>query len=187
MNIEEIWDKYGKMIKAILSSKVSSFDNDDLLQEIFIKIINNIHTVRSDESIKSWVYQLTKNTVIDYYRKNGLCKKIVEFSENLFTNEVEDPLISLEDDLSACIQPFINELPEKPRELLTAIELKGLSQKEYATKHNINYSTVKSRLQKARNQLRKLYEDCCYLSFDKNGNIIDYEPRIKNCTKCRKC
>ena len=68
-------------------------------------------------------------------------------------------------------------------ELLTAIELNGISQKDLAIEHGVSYSTLKSRVQKGRQQLRQLFEDCCQFSFDQHGNVIDYDSK-SNCKDC---
>lgn len=82
------------------------------------------------------------------------------------------------------VSPFIRALPTESAELLTAIDIQEGSQKQYAEMHNISYSTLKSRVKKARDELKALFEACCHLSLDKFGNIIDCEEQEDNCTKC---
>ncbi|WP_444909672.1 RNA polymerase sigma factor SigZ [Microbulbifer sp. TRSA005] len=181
MTIDSVWKEYRSALRAFLSSKVSSADAvDDLLQEILIKIHRNLHTVRDQKSIKSWLFQIANRTVIDFYRENGRLKEV----------ELEDNLLLPEEDsetqrrLSACIEPFVNALPQESAALLKAIELEGQSQKSYATEHKIPYSTLKSRVQKGRSQLRKLFEDCCHFTHDSHGTVIDYVPKSKHHKNC---
>ena len=59
MNIKTIWEEYRADIKAFLYSRVSNFDDvDNLLQDIWIKAHKNIHTVKSEKSIKSSTFAL---------------------------------------------------------------------------------------------------------------------------------
>lgn len=180
MNIESVWQEYRNKIKAFLHAKVSDPDDvDDLLQDILIKTFDNLHTVQSETKIKSWLYQVANNAIIDFYRKRGKAAKLED--ETLWYEQSEE---SNEQALSRCIEPFIKALPTDSAKLLAAIDIDGLSQKDYALEHNISYSTLKSRVQKAREQLRGLYENCCHLSLDKNGNVIEFDAKKSGCKGC---
>lgn len=180
MNIESIWQQYRNKIKAFLHAKVSNPDDvDDLLQEILIKTFDNLHSVQSEAKIKSWLYQVANNAIIDFYRKRGRAAKIE--GEELWYEQSQE---SIEQALSRCIEPFINALPEDSSALLTAIDLHGQSQKDYAAEHGISYSTLKSRVQKSRERLRGLYEECCHLSLDKQGNVVEFDLKSGNCKGC---
>ncbi|MCW8329227.1 RNA polymerase sigma factor SigZ [Photobacterium sp. SDRW27] len=180
MKIEQVWQDYQTAIKAFLHSKISNTaDVDDLLQDILIKTYNNLHTVKSESSVKSWLFQIANHAIIDFYREKGR-------SRDLQVDELwyEDVGFNLEDALSPCIGPFISALPKESAELLTSIDIHGQSQKEYAQALGISYSTLKSRVQKSRGELRRLFEDCCHLSLDKHGRVIDCDAKSKGCGKC---
>jgi len=76
---------------------------------------------------------------------------------------------------------MINSLPEKYQEAIKFIEFENVSQKELASKLEISYSGAKSRVQRGRELLKSLLIQCCDVSTDKFGNVIDY--RKKNCSK----
>ena len=180
MNTEPVWIEYRAAIKTFLHSKVSSPDDvDDLLQEVLIKTHNNLHTIESERSIKSWLFQVANRTVIDFYRKRAGENELT--SNELWPSE-QEPDVQLS--LSRCIEPFINALPHDAAKLLIAIELQGQTQKAYADEHGISYSTLKSQVQKSRRQLRGLFEDCCRFTLDHRGSVIDFEPKSKTCKNC---
>ena len=181
MGFEDIWNEYRSGLKAFLYSKVSNpADVDDLLQEIMIKTYRNLNTVKSESSMKSWIYQISNNVIIDHYRKSGRT-----YNENdLADFAVEDDSDEIQQALAKCIEPFIGALPKESADLLRAIEIEDQSQKDYANEQGINYSTVKSRVQKSRLQLRALFEECCQLSFDKQGHLVDFQSKSKSCDKC---
>jgi len=180
MNVESVWSEYRASIKAFLHSKVSNPDEvDDLLQDILTKTYKNLHRVKSESSIKSWLFQIASHAIIDFYRERGKSSSLS--ADDLWYVEND---ISIEQSLSHCIKPFINALPKEAAALLTAIDIQGQSQKEYAKNVGVSYSTLKSRVQKARSQLRGLFEDCCHLSLDLHGNIIDFESKSTGCKKC---
>ena len=77
-----------------------------------MKILNNIHTFKSEESVKSWVSQIANRTIIDYYRSSG---KVVDiYLETLRFGDEEPTAKEL---LSKCIFPFIDALPEESARL----------------------------------------------------------------------
>ena len=180
MTLEEIWSSYRSRLKTFLYSKISNpVDVDDLLQEILIKTHNNIHTLKKEESIKSWLFQIANRTTIDFYRKK---KHFIEIDpDKVWYSENE---YDVKTDLSRCIEAFFNQLPEALSDLMRAIELEGKSQKAYAHEMGISYSTLKSQVQKGRSELKKLFEKCCDYELDKQGNLIDFTPKANKCKKC---
>ena len=180
MNIEKIWPEYRSGIKSFLHSKISNnADVDDLLQDIMIKSFEKLDTLQSDENLKAWIYQIARNSVIDFYRKKSAEPEVNP--ADLWYGESNGP-----DDhiLSNCVRPFIEVLHADAAELLIAIDLEGMSQKEYAHQHDISYSTLKSRVHKARQDLRGLFDKCCRMSVDGLGNINDYHPKSDDCSAC---
>jgi len=122
---------------------------------------------------------VANNAIIDFYRKRARARDI-DASDLWYS--VDDA--SIEEELSQCVEPFIKALPEDTAQLITAIDLEGQSQKEYAAEHGISYSTLKSRVQKGRTQLRALFDNCCQFKLDKSGNLIDYDPKSRDCGDC---
>jgi len=180
VNIDNIWKEYQSALLGFLKSRVTNpEDAEDLLQEVLLKTYQNLDSLHTEKSIRSWIFQIARNTTIDYYRKKGRSPNF-ESVEDWPSEEK----VNSEDDLSHCVEPFINALPEEASQLLREIELKGVSQKEFAETYNIPYSTLKSRVQKARQALRILFEDCCVLTRDKQGNIIGHNARSGRCDTC---
>jgi RNA polymerase sigma-70 factor (ECF subfamily) len=176
MNVEQIWLEYRAALKLFLHAKVSNeADVEDLLQDILIKTYNNLEAVKKQKSVKLWLFQIANNTIIDYYRKKGRAQTTT--IEALFPQD-DDLASSI--DLSHCISPFINSLPEQHASLLTAIDLNNKPQKQYAEELGISYSTLKSRVQKSRSLLKQVFNDCCHFKIDKIGNVYDYNVKNKS-------
>ncbi|CAH7004936.1 RNA polymerase sigma factor SigZ [Vibrio chagasii] len=186
LDLEQVWAEYQQTLKAFLHSKVSnSADVDDLLQEILIKTFQNLHKVQDASSVKSWLFQLANNTIIDFYRKHAHQQRDSKIdADDLWFADL-DHNEEFKQNLSLCIEPFIQALPEQSAALLLAVDIKGQSQKEIAEAQNISYSTVKSRVQKSRGDLKNLFEQCCNLSLDKQGNVIDCDLKPESgCGNC---
>jgi len=180
--VEHLWRTYHKQFLAFILRRVSdSATAEDILQEVFIKIHTRIDTLQEDRKVKAWLFQITRNTIIDYYRRSNAVA------------ELETPLTDLEDennpdalaDIQTCIVPMIKSLPETYRDALLLSELNGLSQKELADKLHISYSAAKSRVQRGRNLLKEALRKCCSFEQDATGKIIDYEKKASSCDNCR--
>ncbi|QDP01191.1 sigma-70 family RNA polymerase sigma factor [Thalassotalea sp. PS06] len=163
IDMVSIWQQFSDQLKGFLHSKVSDANQvEDLLQDILIKSYQQLSSLNDISKIKPWLFQIANHTIIDYYRKQGRDSKVVasgiddnvlDSLANADTEDFESPLTGLED----CLEPFIEALPKESRDILTAIDLHGQSQKEYAEHHGIPYSTLKSRTQKSRELLRGLF------------------------------
>lgn len=180
LKVEDIWAEYQVSLKAFLYKNVSNHaDVDDLLQDILIKTYQNLSRIKDKTKIKSWLFQIAQNVIIDFYRKRGRAKNIDEDSLWYANNDE-----SILEQLSSCVMPFINGLPEAEALLLTSIELEGVSQKEFAEKNGLNYSTLKSRVHRSRDKLFELFNDCCAFSLDEKGNLVDFEAKNSDCRPC---
>lgn len=180
MNVEDIWQQYSASLKAFLHSNVANPDDvDDLLQDILIKTYHNLGDIKETIKIKSWLFQVANRSIIDFYRKQAKAKAFT--AEDLWYSEDDE---SIHQQLSRCVLPFIQALPADEAEMLTSIEINGLSQKEFAQKSGIKYSTLKSRVQKSRDKIHDLFKECCELSLDSKGAIIDFQAKGEHCNKC---
>ena len=181
MNIEEIWNDYGNLLRGFLLSRVNnSEDVEDLLQEILIKTHNNMGSLKDPKKFKSWLFQIARNTLIDYYRKpyNSLS---IESQLPELQEESPDTQEAMRQQLSQCIKPFIKNLPEKYGVAIDAIDIQGASQKELAKELGLSHSAIKSRVQRGRQKLEELFQECCTYKVDARGNIMEYETKSDSC------
>ncbi|MGF1703972.1 RNA polymerase sigma factor SigZ [Photobacterium makurazakiensis] len=180
MNVEVVWNEYSSSLKAFLHSKVSDHDDvDDLLQDILIKTHHNLNNLKERSKVKSWLFQIANNSIIDFYRKKARAKDLTE--DDLWYKEDD---VTIHQELSECVVPMLQALPKADADMLIAIEINGQSQKEYAEEKGIKYSTLKSRVQKSREKMHGLFQECCDLSLDSHGNVMGYEEKENSCGKC---
>lgn len=169
--IEQLYKPLYLYIRKRISNQL---DAEDLTQEVFYKLSKSNR--EKVENIKSWVYTIAKNTITDYYRKKKL--HTVEI-ENIAINEEYIKNDSIKE-LSNCITPFIKQLPKDYRIVMTLSELDEVSQKEIAKKLNLNYTTVRSKVQRGRKKLKTLISDCCNVIQGNKGSILDFKKN-RNC------
>jgi RNA polymerase sigma-70 factor, ECF subfamily len=181
-DIETIWGEYNAKLHRFIASRVADPSTvDDLLQEVFIKIHQRIGTLEDDARIQSWLYQVTKNAVIDYFRGQ---KPMAEIPEEASILEKSENTALME--LAECIRPMVERLSLTHREAMVLSELEGLTQKEVAERLGVSLSGAKSRVQRGRTKLKELMMDCCHIEFDHRGSVIGYDPKNKRCDTCQK-
>lgn len=175
IQIQEIWTDLHQELKKFIFSKVQDRDSsEDILQDVFLKIQGNIHTLTDCAKLTSWVYQITRNAVADHYRKKILNVPIDGI--DLAEQENEEPLYTA---LSNCINQKINKLPEKYKQAIVLTYVDDTSQITLAEKLNLSYSGAKTRVQRGREKLKDLLLDCEHIETDDTGNLTAYEPDQK--------
>lgn len=177
MSTTDIWNAFSKELLAFIKSKISDTDlAEDMLQEVFVKIHTMSHTIQEKDKLASWVYQITRNTIIDYYRK----KNILTYEEEL---KAKFPEEDVQNELGCvhCLKPFIDQLHEKDKHVIKKTALEQMSQKEYAETYGLSYTATKSRVQRARRKLKELFVSCCSVKADKYGNIVSANHKHCDC------
>jgi RNA polymerase sigma-70 factor (ECF subfamily) len=80
---------------------------------------------------------------------------------------------------------MVQRLPPNYRDAIALVELEGLTQRAAAERLGISLSGAKSRVQRGREKLRLLLEDCCRIQLDASGGIAGYEARGgASCAAC---
>ena len=176
IRIQEIWADLYQELKKFIVSKVKDIDTtEDILQDVFVKIQLNIHTLTNCSKLTSWVYQITRNTIADHFRKTTNAEVNID-GVDLAEQDNEEPLYHA---LSNCINQKINKLADKYQQAILLTYLNDYSQLELAEKLNISYSGAKTRVQRGREKLKDLILDCPNIETDSKGNLIAYEPPKK--------
>lgn len=178
--VTTIWNDFHKELKAFIQNKTrNSVDTDDILQEVFIKIIRNIDKINQAENLRPYLYGIVRNSINDYFKNRKSIIDNTEIEEKI----TEEDSQSLNTTIAEyCIKPFINKLPDSYRDALLITEFQDISQKELAKRLNISYSGAKSRVQRGKEKLKKLFLGCCAYQSDKYGNLIDSENKDCGCS-----
>lgn len=180
MNAETVISEYQSSLRAFLLSRMrNAADVDDVLQDVMTKTFQNLHTLKSKEKIKPWLFQIARNSMIDHYRR-----KDREASVSVDDLWYDEPDETEKHAFEKCVGRLLSALPAEAGNLLRAVELQGVSQKEYAEELGISYSTLKSRVQASRKQLRQLFDQCCNIAFATDGSVLDYNKKPSGCDSC---
>lgn len=129
---------------------------DDLAQDVFITVFKNLNKFRYESQFSTWLYRITINKCKDHLRRQkirSIFSPIKETDEEgISFNPTEDI------DISEIVQKAISKLPEKLRTPLVLKEIEGMSYQEISDTLECEIGTVKSRIFRAREGLKKLLE-----------------------------
>ena len=183
LSTEDIWEQFSQRLKLFIAKRVDSeHDAEDILQEVFAKIHANLPNLKGQEKITAWVHQITRNTIIDFYRRQGRAGMQTSEMPRDFPEEV--PIDDAAEDIVLCLKRMIDDLPEKYRQAITLTEYDGLSQREVSEQLGLSLSGAKSRVQRSRGKLKDMLLECCHFEFDRRGHIIDYQSKESPCKYC---
>lgn len=175
--IENIWKGFHTKLRQFIILRISSADDaDDILQEVFIRIYKHIETLKDSQKLTSWIFQITRNAIIDYYRTQN---EKGDFSIDDLSGKVE--IVNAQKRLVPSLTEMVNHLQPIYKEAIILTEFQGIKQKELADKLGISLSGVKSRVQRARQQLKEMLLDCCNFEFDSAGKMCDFSKKMNCC------
>ena len=178
---ERAWDNFHTQIEHfILKHTRDVATAEDILQDTFLKMHTHIDTLKDEKKLQSWLYQIARHTIYDYYRYQTHPLTLPEG----FDLPEEPTLEDVEQTLLPAIKEMVDHLPEPYREAIILTEYDGLTQKELAARLNLSLSGAKSRVQRGRAKLKQMLLECCHFEFDRRGKIIDYYPRNDCCFTC---
>lgn len=172
-----IWEQFSEILKRYINSKVKDDAiTKDILQEVFIKIHLNTHKIKNQESLKSWIYAIAHNQIMDYFKNQ---------SKQIITTEIIENNENQSHSAENCLLPLINNLPEKYREALLLSEINGKKQFEVAQILNISLPGAKSRIQRGRKLLQQGFIDCCDYKINSKGFLVGEHKEKENCKVCK--
>ena len=177
---EHIWDEFSGSLRTFIRRRVKD-DNvaDDLLQDVFVKIHNKLHTVADADRLAPWLFRIARNSITDYYRSRST-DRFAPDNDLLDTDSVDE---NMNDVVGQWIIDRIDELPDAYREPIALAELQGVTQTAIAEQTGLTVSGAKSRVQRGRRMLKDMLLQCCHFEFDRRGNVIEYQRR----TECSDC
>lgn len=175
-DVPAIWLVHKKELHNYIYKRVKDGDlTNDLLQEVLLKVYNFCLTKTGVRNLRSWLFQIAHNTIIDHYRRNKKYtdKEVPEVPE-------EDENLSFKEAVHY-IEPMLGFLPEEYAIPLKMADLDGVKQAEIAKILNLTLPAVKSRIQRARQLLKAEFITCCNFETDAQGNLISFGIK-ESCT-----
>lgn len=153
---------------------------EDLTQDAFIKIYQNLVNFRGDSSLSTWIFKIATNTYLDYFRsashkKSAITDDLNDEQNDEWKSEEIDRLLSIDEqyvksEMNDCIRGFLNNLPDDYRAVIVLHDLQGLKNKEVAQILDTSLDNVKIRLHRARRKFQTVLSENC--SFYQNSENV---------------
>ncbi len=171
---ERLVRKYEKFVCTTVFTVVRNReDSFDVSQEVFLKLYHSIGSFKGDSSFSSWLYRIAKNCALDHLRRQKRHQSLSLDAEdddgNRFilqlpdTNPAGDPEHRLlQSERKDMLYDALNELCDEHREILLLRDIEGLTYDQIGERLQLESGTVKSRLFRAREALRKKLEEKKY-------------------------
>jgi RNA polymerase sigma factor (sigma-70 family) len=159
------YDYYKGRLMGLCRRYVSNpSEADDIFQEAFIKVFNQLHTLKNIDVLNAWIKRIVINTALNYIKAN------VKFKNNENTEGVEIADTADWDILSQitteALLKIIQELPNGYRLVFNLYVIDGYSHAEIADMLNITESTSKSQLSRAKNYLKNQFTQLGILKYE---------------------
>lgn len=170
---ETLIDRYSGDIFALLYRLTENTeDASDLTQDTFLKALRSIKSFRGDSELKTWLFRIAINESRNRFRWWKRRRRDVTISldatigdsDTPFSDTLADHSISPEDaaltrEREYAIKAALIEIPDVYREAIVLCDIEGLSYEETAAALGVGLGTVKSRISRGREELRRRLKD----------------------------
>ena len=147
-----LYDRYARVVHGVLLARIPLGDVDDLVQDVFLRALPRLHTLRQPERFGAWLIAIARNCANDYHRRKP---------EEVTTNAEPDDGAELSGvaehhagSEAATILAAIRSLPEAYRETLLLRLVEGMTGPEIAVRTGLTSGSVRVNLHRGVQQLR---------------------------------
>ena len=183
LDFKSLHDQFRPRVLRYLTRLVGETDADDLTQSVMLKVSEGLAGFRGDSSVSTWIYRIATNVALDRLRQKRhqpLTETAYEFDEDDLPPAAHSESVeatAIRGEMSACIGEFVTRLPENYKTVMVLSDLEGFKNDEIAATLGITVDTVKIRLHRARERLRKdLQEGCTFYRDDSAELACDRKP-----------
>lgn len=163
MDLNKVIKENKQNIKNIIRL-ITKEDNEDLEQEVYVKIWKNSDKYKEQGAAKSWISRITKNTSLDYLKSSYQKVFKTSTSDDLIMTNIKDKKSSPEAKAESLerqkkIIKAIDGLKPKFKEVIMLCEINGYTYEECAQKLKCPIGTIKSRIYNAKKELAEKLQD----------------------------
>lgn len=155
----------GPLYNLIFQMVRNREDAEDVLQETYIKMYNNLSGFRGESSLPTWLYRVATNAALEKLRKISPDRGIRDFQDEEFQeitindrralDEFNPERMMMNEEFKTVLNTYLQELPEKTRLVFVLRDQENLSLEEIVSITGDSDWSVKGRLKRARSFLRE--------------------------------
>jgi RNA polymerase sigma-70 factor, ECF subfamily len=185
-----VFQQYRERIyRYILQLVRDEAEAEDLTQETFLRAHRRLETLQDAASLAVWLYRIATHVCYDRFRQSSYrSEKSLDVAaddspspaevQHADTNALGLDQVVERAEMSACVQGFLEELPDDHRMAIMLHDLHGLTNPEVARMLGCSLETVKIRVHRARSRLKAALTAGCEFSHDERGALVcDRKPR----------
>jgi RNA polymerase sigma-70 factor, ECF subfamily len=176
-DFKSLHDRFRPRILRYVTRLIGEAEAEDVTQTVLLKVNEGLASFRGESSVSTWIYRIATNVALDRLRQRAgqpVTETGYEFDENDLPPAAQGPSIetaAIREEMNACIDEFVDRLPENYKKVTILREIEGFTNSEIAAILGVNLDTVKIRLHRARERLRKDLEAGCRFSRDESADL----------------
>jgi RNA polymerase sigma-70 factor, ECF subfamily len=145
-----LYERYAPMVHGILLARIAPDHVDDLLQDVFLKAMTQLRSLRDDDHFGGWIAAIARNRAADHYRRTREDAAPQEQLEAVPSGERSSANAE-----AAAVLAALQSLPEAYRETLTLRLVEGMTGPEIAALTGLTHDSVRVNLHRGMKQLRE--------------------------------
>jgi RNA polymerase sigma-70 factor (ECF subfamily) len=179
--LDASWVETLDRVRAFVTARVGDPDlAADITQDVVVRSIASGALDRVDNPA-AWLYRSARNAVIDHYRTRHVHDPFDGDDTWPDPGSADNEPNDATRELARCLQPMLHELPPAARDALTRVDVDGQTHQQAAEQLGLSVSGMKSRVQRARRQLKDLLQQCCTVGVDGTGAVASYRLTGPTC------
>jgi RNA polymerase sigma-70 factor, ECF subfamily len=149
-----LYHRYARMVHGILLCRVPPREVDDLVQDVFVAALRQLHALRDISRFGAWLCTITRNRANDYHRRSIPVEQATESQEveELEQNRITDHVAEQE---AAAVLAVLRSLPDTYREPLTLRLVEGMTGPEISERTGMTHGSVRVNLYRGMQMLRQ--------------------------------
>lgn len=174
--MEASWIETVDRLRTFIAGRVGNAEvAADITQDVLMRSFASGALDHVDNPT-AWLYRSARNAVIDHYRTRRVHEAFDGDGVWPDLGELDDEPNDATRELSRCLQPMMDQLSDTAREALARVDLEGQTHQQVAAQLGLSVSGMKSRVQRARRQLRDVLQQCCTVGTDRTGAVTSFQP-----------
>ena len=180
--LQESWTDTLDRIQGFVAARVGDPElAADITHDVVMRSIASGALERVDNPV-AWLYRSARNAVIDHYRTRHVHDVLDDTDAWPDPGPTDNEPNDATRELARCLQPMLHQLPPTAQDALSRVDVEGQTHHQAADELGISVSGMKSRVQRARRQLKDLLEQCCTVRLDRAGAVATYRPAATTCS-----
>lgn len=172
-----------RLFSAMVAMVGNRQDAEDITQEAFTKAFLKLDTFQAQSSFFTWLHRIAFNLAIDLRRRGARARTVGKVAmevvgDDLVSSEISPPNATEQNETQHKVYSALAMIDPERRSVITLRDLQGLDYAEIAQVLEIPIGTVRSRLHRARLELKEILSE--YMQSDR-----DREPHVKKGANCR--